>query len=223
MDESDLHLSEDQDFINLRFVLESLAQAGVVIGKPERFTEHPNSAFEAVSLRARCSIGTVEFEVTLSGFSGEISLESQVSFFPDFESVTPGDERDRAVSGFVNWLKENAPVNLVIQRTYGRLTTEAPELEIPDYPERRSIGGTVLIKMPVLRDGEQFGFPLPTEGDVDPLTKALNEDINAYFDFATGRNQVGRTLTESLADFVDFLVQSQGNNLAPGIVRWSSE
>jgi len=223
MDANDLRLSEDQDSINLRFVLESLARAGVVIGKTERFTEHPHSAFEAVSLRTRCSSGTAEFEVILSGFSGEISLESQVSFFPDYEGVTPGDERDRAVSSFMNWLKENAPVNLVIQRTYGRLTTEAPELEIPDYPERRGIGGTVLIKMPVLRDGEQFGFPLPTEGDVDPLTKGLNEDINSYFDFAIGHNQVGRTLTESLADFVEFLVQSQGYNMAFGIVRWSRE
>lgn len=213
---------DDQELSKIERTLKILTASGFVAGSINVFRDHPDSAYESVSASAVCSSESAHFAVKLSGFSGEMTLEAKITFFHDEIGVLPGDERDNAINGFINWLVENSPVNLVIQRSYGRLATEPTDLKLPEWPERRGLGGTVSITMPVLEEGEQFSYPLPTGDETDPLGRAVNRGINAYFFYAFGRNATDLKPSETLSAFVDFLDKSQSTGLVPPGVRWSA-
>ena len=141
---------DEEDLVPLHLALKTLTDMGVDAGSIEEFIEQPGTALEAPAVEVQCRSQDLFFRLSYSGFGGHTTLESCVRFFDDSLAIKMGDPEDVKVREFISWLKKNSPTKIAIQRTYGRLTFESEDEDVPEYPTREAIGGSVIVYVPLL-------------------------------------------------------------------------
>ena len=141
---------DEEELAPFHLALKTLTDMGVGAGSIEEFIEQPGTALEAPAVTVQCRSRDLFFQLSYSGFGGDTTLESCVQFFDDSLAIKVGDPEDVKVRGFISWLKKNSPTKIAIQRTYGRLADESEDENLPDYPTREAVGGSVIIYVPIL-------------------------------------------------------------------------
>ena len=141
---------DEEDLVPLRLALKTLTDMGVDVGSIEEFLEQPGTALEAPAVTVQCRSQDLFFQLSYSGFGGDTTLELCMRFFDDSLAIEVGDPEDVKVREFISWLKKNSPTKIAIQRTYGRLAFESGDEDVPDYPTREAIGGSVIVYVPLL-------------------------------------------------------------------------
>lgn len=142
--------SSDLELVNS--VLAALRSLGANVGQVQEFTQAPNTDLSTTALRVLCQIHQLQFEIIMSGSTGDLTLESQVTLFDDVSAREFGDSSDLDLRQVIDWLVENAPTKIAIQRSYGRHHSDAQPFEMPYWPEREPVGGTVHLYVPLFED-----------------------------------------------------------------------
>lgn len=141
---------DEEELAPFHLALKTLTDMGVDAGSIEEFIEQPGTALEAPAVTVQCRSRDLFFQLSYSGFGGDTTLESCVQFFDDSLTIKVGDPEDVKVREFISWLKKNSPTKIAIQRTYGRLAFESEDEDVPEYPTREAIGGSVIVYVPLL-------------------------------------------------------------------------
>lgn len=142
------HFNED-DLHVVKTAMRELQRLGVATSEILEFLEAPSTDLEAPAVRVKCSVRDLEFELVKSGHSGDFNLETQLVVFEEvFPTVIDGPN-DRTMRDIIAWLVENAPTKIAIQRSYGRLATDSQQSQMPSWPERAAVGGTLHVYVPL--------------------------------------------------------------------------
>jgi len=142
--------SSDLELVNS--VLVALRSLGAKVDQVREFTQAPNTDLSTQSLRALCHFNQLQFEIIMSGWSGDLTLESELTLFDDVSAREFGDSSDLEVRHVIDWLIKNAPTKIAIQRSYGQLHSDAQPFYMPYWPERAPVGGTVHLYVPLFAD-----------------------------------------------------------------------
>lgn len=166
---------DDKDLVPLHLALKTLMHMGLEVSAIADFTSAPGTDLECPALMVRCRSRDLVFQLILEGHGGETTLQSRVNFFDDFLAIGVGDPEDLKVRAFISWLEKNSPTKIAIQRTYGRLAGESEDLEMPLWPTREAIGGSVSIYVPLMTPQMVVdSVHIASEDEPDLLRRALN-------------------------------------------------
>lgn len=161
----------------LNSVMVALRSLGAKVDQVREFTQAPNTDLSTEALRVLCHLNRLQFEIIMSGSTGDLTLESQLTLFDDVSMREFGDSSDVDVQQVIDWLIRNAPTKIAIQRSYGRHHSDAPPFEMPSWPEREPVGGAVHLYVPLFDDAEDTS----TSSYVYVKTQDLSFPAGEYF------------------------------------------
>lgn len=198
--------TDEDDLAPLNLALRTLNDLGVNVGPIEEVVEQAGTALEAPASRVKCHSQDLVFEISYSGFDGETTLEMSVRFFDDNRVVESDDPEDMKVRNYISWLKKNSPTKIAIQRSYGRLESESEKFDLPDYPQRESVGGSVTIYVPLLTlSMEAHSKYFASDGDDDSLSRAIAQVANFWFHKDAFKDRELMRLPEVIPAVLEFM------------------
>jgi hypothetical protein len=206
--------SGDRELVNS--VLVALQSLGAKVGQVQEFTQAPNTDLSSQALRVLCHLNQLQFEIIMSGWSGDLTLESELMLFDDVSTREFGDSSDLDVRQVIDWLIKNAPTKIALQRSYGRHDSDAQPFEMPYWPTREPVGGSVHLYVPLFEDARDAS----TSPYVYVKTQGLSVPVGEYFYTKHFIDTPVVTLPDVLPIVISFMENAQRSGQLPRGAVW---
>jgi len=207
---------DDDDLIVIGTAVRELISLGVRTSEITEFIEAPSTDAEAPAARVQCSIRGMKFELVKSGFSGDLNLETQLEVFRDDLPTAIDGPNDKAIRNIIAWLIEHAPTKMAIQRSYGQLSTDPQPFQMPYWPQREAVGGTLHVYVPLfLVDEDPRSVYIWAENPDDYA------QLGGYFHTRHFVDTPLLRVPEVLSKVIVFLEQAQQQIQVPSGASWS--